>query len=382
MNMRAGKIAAIVAGCGVLLSAVMAFSSNAQKYSYKENAVPDKVELSSRLQSLFEHTKLVCFGRYALTVPEEAKLVWGDSSFPSHIYVFSGGMDLLKEKVANDIAKLKFANDDAEITYNGVGPVDGSWQIRYFESKGAKRFNLHFLNTYINKQDLFFVLRGSVERGQTEEQAAAHEASRASSLHVRTDKETPSEPGFCIEHGFMNSTFYDDQEIINVGIYLPSVPDVAFSVSSNKDAYADYPRAEFEKMKVEELSLIARIRGAQEQQGALYPHRTLLREGKRDVQHWHGEESLIRRPDGVHDFEWAYVGTPKDVASPAELLVNLYTKVEDNTVGAAKAASLSDDEAVALWDKLLSGLKFRTKVPGAPAGSYYFPRAEQDGAGK
>jgi hypothetical protein len=105
----------------------------------------------------------------------------------------------------------------------------------------------------------------------------------------------------------------------------------------------------------------------------MYPHRTVLREGKRNVQHWHGEESLIKRPDGVHDFEWGFVGTPKDVANPSEFIVNMFTKVEHNTVGAAKAASLSDDEAVALWDKLLSGLKFRVKVPGAPEGSYYMP---------
>jgi hypothetical protein len=51
----------------------------------------------------------------------------------------------------------------------------------------------------------------------------------------------------------------------------------------------------------------------------------------------------------------------------------MFTKVEHNMVGAARRASLSDDEAVALWDKLLSGLKFRVKVPGAPEGSYFIP---------
>ncbi|WP_267874951.1 T6SS immunity protein Tli4 family protein, partial [Massilia sp. Root335] len=76
---------------------------------------------------------------------------------------------------------------------------------------------------------------------------------------------------------------------------------------------------------------------------------------------------------GTHDFEWGFVGTPKDVANPPEFGAAMFTKVEHNTVGAAKAASLSDDEAVALWDKLLSGLKFRVKVPGAPEGSYYLP---------
>ncbi len=52
----------------------------------------------------------------------------------------------------------------------------------------------------------------------------------------------------------------------------------------------------------------------------------------------------------------------------------MFTKVKHNLVGAANKASVTDDEAVALWDKLLSGLKFRVKVPGAPEGSYYLPK--------
>ena len=161
--------------------------------------------------------------------------------------------------------------------------------------------------------------------------------------------------------------------MVNVGIVIPSLPDVSFSVSSNKNAYGDYTPEEFEKAQRTKLSLLARIKEAQDDQGLHYPSRTVLREGKRDVQHWHGEESLIRRKDGTHDFEWALVGTPRDVANPSEFSVQMFTKVEHNMVGAAKVASLSDDEAVALWDKLLSGLKFRVKVPGAPEGSYYLP---------
>ncbi|OYO27799.1 hypothetical protein CD932_21980 [Janthinobacterium sp. PC23-8] len=120
-----------------------------------------------------------------------------------------------------------------------------------------------------------------------------------------------------------------------------------------------------------ELSLLGRIDIAKRRQGKNYPSRTLLREGKRQVQHWQGEESLIRRTDGAHDFEWTLVGKPRDVAYPSVLVAHMYTKVAHNTVGAAKAASLTDDEAIALWDKLLSSLKFRVKVPGAPPGSYY-----------
>jgi hypothetical protein len=369
--MRTHKRTVLAGGVVALLAAAMLMTCS-KTYAYKENAVPEAVALSPRLKNLFEETKLVCFGRYALTVPKETQVIWGDVSFPSKIYIFKGAENSIKELVDRDIAKLKSADDDAEITYNERGPIEGSWQMRYYEDKVAKRFNLHFFNTYVSKGDLIFLL-GGADSKKSEEQILALEASRAKSLRLRTDEKIPSDEGYCIPHGFMASSFYGDQEMVNVGIHLPSLPDVTFSISSNKDAYADYPKEEFEKKKVGELSLLTRIRQAQEEQGIMYPHRTVLREGKRDVQHWHGEESLIKRPDGVHDFEWGFVGTPKDVANPSEFIVNMYTKVEDNTVGAAKAASLSDDEAVALWDKLLSGLKFRVKVPGAPEGSYYLP---------
>jgi hypothetical protein len=347
-------------------------SSCSRKFKYKENAVPETIALSSRLKNLFKETKLVCFGRYGLTVPKEAQVIWGAPSFPSRIYLFKGDSDTMQNLVQRDLAKLKRADKTAEVTYSGFGPIKNSWQFRYYDSNVAKELNLHFFNTYINMGDVIILLGGAVEKGQSEEQAAAQEALRAKSLRLRMEDDVPAEEGYCIDHGFMASSFYGNQEMISAGIYFPSLPDVTFSISSNKDAYSDYSKEEFARMKVEELPLLARIRQAQEQQGSHYPSRTLLREGKRNVQHWHGEESLIRRTDGTHDFEWAFVGTPKDVANPSEFGVAMFTKVEHNMVGAADAASLTDDEAVALWDKLLSGLKFRVKVPGAPEGSYYF----------
>ncbi|MFD0877726.1 T6SS immunity protein Tli4 family protein [Massilia pinisoli] len=363
--------------------------SHQSQYVNKGTAVPVTIALSSRLNMLFKENKIVCFGRYALLVPKEAQIIWGKTSFPSEIDFLKGNTVFMKKKITQDIETMRRHDNDVEITYNDGGPIEGSWQIRYYEDKAAKQLNLYLFKTYINKQDFIFLLTGGLDpiTGQSEEQALAREVRRAKSLRVRTEADIPAEEGYCIEHGFMASSFYGDQEMVNVGIYLPSLPDVTFSISSNKDAYADYPKEEFEKKKVEELSVLARVRQAQQEQGVMYPHRTVLREGKRSVQHWHGEESLIKRPNGVHDFEWGFVGTPKDVANPSEFIVNMYTKVEHNMVGAAKAASLTDDEAVALWDKLLSGLKFRVKVPGAPEGSYYFlptktaqpPRAIDEG---
>lgn len=356
-----------------ILLALCLLQGCSPKYSYKENAVPETTELSPRLQQLFRETKTVCFGRYALEVPKEARLVWGSTSFPSKIEIIDGGLDARTRRVESDIAKLKWKDLTAEVTSSQEGPVEGSWQIRYYEGAVGKDLGLHYFKTYVNKGDLTFILIGSVDKGATEESTAARQAVRVKSLRLRMDDEVPNDPGYCIEHGFMSDDLYSGQEIVDAGIYLPSLPDITFSISSNKDAYSDYSPEEFEKTERAELSLLNRIKQAQEDQGINYPSRTVLREGKRLVQHWQGEESLVRRKDSVHDFEWALVGTPKDVANPSEFNVQMYTKVEHNTVGAAKVASLADEEAVALWDKLLSGLKFRVKVPKAPEGSYFIP---------
>lgn len=367
---------------GAILTATLivlvSMFGNSHSYTYKETAVPTPVKLSPRLQVIFEKTKVLCFGRYAIEVPQEAQLVEGSAVFGDGIEVISGGLEKAKGRADEKIRKVKWEHDTAEIVYVGPGPIDNSWQMRYFEDKYAKADNSLFFETYVSKDKITFILDDSVSKGETESTVIERQLARAKSLRLRTAEEVPAEPGFCIEHGFMPGDRYDDQEMVNAGIYLPSLPDVTFSVSSNKDAYADIDKAEFEKKERDKLSLLARIKAAQETQGVFYPKRDVLREGKRDVQHWKGEESLIRRPDGTHDFEWAFVGTPRDVANPSEFHAAMFTKVADNMVGAAKKASVSDDEAVALWDKLLSGLKFRVKVPGAPEGSYFIPPSKAD----
>lgn len=349
---------------------------NSRSYTYKETSVPDPVKLSPRLQTLFEKTKILCFGRYAMEVPYEAQLIAGNAVLSGGIEVVSGGLEKAKIRSGEKIKNLKFEDETAEIIYNGPGPITDSWQLRYFADKYKKERNAVFFDTYISKGDITFALDDSIAKGENENMVVARQLERAKSLRLRAADEVPTEPGFCVEHGFMPGDRYGESEQINAGIYLPSLPDVTFSVSSNQNAYMDYDKEEFDKIKRAELSLLARIKGAQAMQGERYPKREVLREGRRDVQHWKGEESLIRRPDGTHDFEWAFVGTPRDVANPSEFNVVLFSKVKANMVGAAKKASVTDDEAVALWDKLLSGLKFRVKVPGAPDGSYYLPKSQ------
>ena len=328
--------------------------------------MPEAIKLSPRLQQLFAKTKLVCIGRYALEVPLEAVLNWGPAAFPSKLDIIHGGMAAANQRVASDIARIKEKYKTYEIVSNKAGPVQGSWQIHFYDDEIAKKSRLLTTRTYINRGDTTFVTGRFA--ADTDTSVAEEHLYLAKNLRLRAADEVPDEPGFCLEEAFVPDNRYAKQELANAGIYLPSLPDINFSISSSKDAYKDYD--DFDEYK-KKLSLLYRIQGAKNDQGPRYPSRTLLREGKRDVQHWQGEESLIRRKDGTHDFEWAFVGTPKDVANPSAYRARMYSKVEHDTVGAAPQASVTDDEAVALWDKLLSSLKFRVQVPGAPEGSYY-----------
>jgi len=87
-----------------------------------------------------------------------------------------------------------------------------------------------------------------------------------------------------------------------------------------------------------------------------------LRIGGHTVNTWDGEEVLLRHngKEGAiaHEFLWEFVGKTGDRAKPASVDIQLDTAVADDTKFATRG-SLSDDEAVALWDKLLSGLRFR-----------------------
>ncbi len=350
----------------------MAFlSAHAKKNADKETIMLGNVKLSKRLEVLFLKTKIVCFGRYALEVPQEAQLISGGTTIFSEIKSIPGGITEKNERIAEEIEKIRKNDPNSEIIYNEKGPVENSWQLQYYDGKFSKEDDRLIFKTYIIKGNYIFILDGSTRKWETIADSKRNQMVRANNLRLRDENEVPKEPGYCVKNGFMSDNKYDSQEMADAGLYFPSFPDVTFSITANKNAYGDYPPAEYDAKVRGKLSLLARIQEAKDQQGKNYPPRTLLREGKRDVQHWHGEESLIRRTDGVHDFEWTLVGTPRDIAYPAVLEASMYTKVAHNMVGAAEAASLTDEEAIALWDKLLSGLKFRVKVPGAPPGSYY-----------
>ena len=67
-------------------------SAYAKKNSATETIMPGHFKLSKRLETLFLKTKIVCFGRYALEVPQEAQLISGGTTILSEIKTIPGGI--------------------------------------------------------------------------------------------------------------------------------------------------------------------------------------------------------------------------------------------------------------------------------------------------
>ncbi|MDT4837665.1 hypothetical protein FQZ97_714040 [compost metagenome] len=320
--------------------------------------MPKPVELSPRLQALFGKTKLVCFGRYVLEVPVEAELIFGPQDFPARIVTHVGAAGQAKEMAEGYRRKELERDDTAEVTYFGLGPTNNSFEIRSYEDETAKRYKLEGHYTFVVAgKHLFEWASGGPKV-----------AGLVKGLRARDNAEIPNDPGVCIDHGFIGDSSGIHQEILQAGIAIPSLPDISFSVDSNKLASVEGANGE---------GLLASIAAQKADLGELYPKLTTLREGSRIVSVWQGEESLVRRVDGTHDFEWEAVGKERTTLHPSSIGAKMYTKVAANRIGAADEASLSDDEAVALWDRLLGGLRFRVNAPPTQTGKPVTVRSGQ-----
>jgi hypothetical protein len=114
----------------------------------------------------------------------------------------------------------------------------------------------------------------------------------------------------------------------------------------------------------------------QEQRAEDPNHRLLktvyFRRGPRQINDWlNGYEALSRTPEqpdmrSIHDFVMDFTGVVGDAYKPYAD-IRMQTGVADNLAGAVKP-SLTDEEAVAVWDAITSTIRVRptNATPNAP----------------
>ncbi|MGI4717516.1 MAG: T6SS immunity protein Tli4 family protein [Janthinobacterium lividum] len=352
---------------------------------------PNMTPLAPRLKPVFERTKTVCFGRFMLDVPASTTVVWGETILPLGVTVYPGGagkvenlaktfIDELKSERAiyqNDVPLLLSVDFPSQPKGQIVTGYDGFEAINEFKIKG-----------YFRLDDDGFVIDARPMREQ-KEQTAALVLDIARRVHLRAEDEIPAEPGNCIEHAFVednpNSSKDDLLEHVRIGFRLKDFPDAHLSIyiapSSPKNPEGDSLETQWNRV-------FAEASGDDEK---MLAKSKFFRRGARQIHDWKtGYEVLMRSPDedGVyshHDFQTKFIGLARSVFTPY-VDVQFQTGVLNNTAGATRA-SLSDEEAIAVWDAIISTIRVRptsagtAKASGIPSQSH-FPLGELAATGR
>ena len=320
----------------------------------------------AQIDALFDKPKLMCFGRYAVELPKEAEQIFGFQAIAGGFKreptsKFRDPEDLLK---ANWHHTLEEDEESEMITRITNGPVPRAKYLWFYDGDFGKRHGLRMLDGVVQLGGSLYLYQGMTTRkpAVSADRLFANMTALMRGMRAWNGIEVPREPGVCIDGAFIHEPTQRFQEIMSSGFYFPSLPDVSFSVMSNKNAATDGPNG---------VGLLDRVESARARANSVpllggYPY-TFLRRGKRTLHGlWHGEEVLTRSTDDhALRFEWAMVGERGNVACPAYMSIALLTRVRDNRVGASPDTSISDEQAVALWDRLLDNVKFRVMVPGA-----------------
>jgi len=319
---------------------------------------------SVRVLSMFEKTRLACFGRFVISIPEDATIVHGAAQLDGEFNVQRGQAKNIDEISSSRLQEAKeereYLSDTQTQDFPLVGEmIDGllPGQKLVFGARGSIGYTIH---SYMPLGSDLFVLEVDNESAT---EARVQEMNRfASQLRLRNDAEVPVGPGFCVDGGFVD--IQPEYENTAFGLQFKEFPDVRFSISMRKNR--DYLQ---ESSSPSALRKRAKERASVIQLASFFARVTTLREGRRQLNGWEGEEILTRRPEykddtDAHEFRFFSVGQRHDALHPL-LDIRMDTGVKENAKASVKP-SLTDEAALALWDKLLPTIRVRRPSDATP----------------
>jgi len=346
-------------------------------HTLKEWKTPHMTALTPRLQAVFQKTKTVCFGRFMVDLPSSATVAWGETDVSLGISVLPNGVaevENLAQKFIDELNSEKAINHDDVpllLSVEHVPQHEGKVVIGYEDFQAINGLKI---NGYFRLNNDGIVINARPLRSDRDRTVSLIK-SIARRLKQRSENDIPIEPGNCIEHAFLPDNPSPGEEapaeLIRIGFRLKEFPDTHLSI------FVGPSNPHYE----ESHSLEWRLTQLEKNQKAQDPNNPLiktkdLRRGARQIHDWlNGFEALSRTPEqaeihSIHDFAMDFRGVPSDPLKPY-VEIQMQTGVADNVAGATKA-SLTDEEAIAVWDKITSTIRVR------PTGAAAVKTAETD----
>ncbi|MRV75295.1 hypothetical protein GJ700_26610 [Duganella sp. FT92W] len=196
-----------------------------------------------------------------------------------------------------------------------------------------------------------FQLKGEVSNNR-QESGLSRMQDALSRLRPRADTEIPTAPGYCFAGGFIANSRWRNEEA-GVDIDIAGHPDAFVSVWI-------YPLASHKK----DRPLLERMGGIAQALGNLVTSVRVLRKGDRQIGPYKGQEHLASAPDSGgmrgHAFVWETQGDGT-LDTPA-IKIELTTGHQDSN-GNPQQTTLTDQQAIKLWDDMLNSFRLRPTGP-------------------
>lgn len=333
-------------GCGIALAAAMTAPSYSEPVQTQESKGIAKMDM--------QHTnwQTWCLGRFIIDLPPEAVYDGGTVYYDYYNPITTTPMEpaafqAMLQKRHEELKAIKHRKAPAYLFDASV--------IKDIPLSGLFIFYSDDVNTTTYTLEAYKLMSGLSYKvvGEATPDRLGPATQRISNLmkHLapRADHEIPVVSGFCFKNGFSPDTGIKAEDLT-----------ASFSFKGHPDVYLNIATDVRDVDNAEE-PLLKKIEEGRAEHGSKVASVKTLRQGDRKIDESPGQEILLKGPMGGghvgHGFKWEAIGLPNDSYHP-QISIEFSTA---NTFGEDKGppASLSDDEAIAVWEHMLHSFKLR-----------------------
>jgi hypothetical protein len=334
------SITIAVALCGGS-NASMAIPNNLEKSTMKNQSVNIKAA---------ESMATFCMGRFLIDVPVGSKFSGGNYKydFIKIEPVKSASLEEFEKEVEkaelnlklteHKYAKKRMLLQSVQIDKNTK--LLASWKTNFSTAE------ISIVGYHWDSGNRFLFQRDVDDDKQEPGMNRMREA--ISRLRARADNDIPTEPGYCFAGGFIVNPRWRNEEA-SLDIDIAGHPDAFVSIWI-------YPLASYKHDK----PLLERMGGMTQFLGNLATSVHVLRKGDRQLGPYRGQEHLASAPNSGgmrgHAFVWETQGDGT-LDTPA-IKIELTTGHQDDK-GNPQKTSLTDEQAMKLWDDILNSFRLR-----------------------
>lgn len=310
-------------------------------------------------------TQTYCFGRFLIDLPKAAEI-----NGQRYEYMFGaietgrtppkpnihqdGFVEMMKAREAD----LRAVTKDGKYSYADSRLASEPKSRILVTSRTAFGSKAYGFEAYRSSNNVLFSMKvNAVGADGIDSVLKDLETRLLPNLRARKPNEIPSVPGFCIEQGFIADDGKTPQyEKSELSFKFKEWPDVSVSV---------YSRTNGDKLSESLLTRTKKslpIEFAEAAKGI-----KTFRETKRVIGPHQGEEVLDALPtdDGyaVHHFVWDVTGAPRSIFVP-HIHVELSTGSGRSINKRYMRPSLTDKQAIELYDHIVNSIRLRPTTPG------------------